>query len=147
MHTSDDILAVSRLIARYAALVDAGDFAGVGALFADDAVFHGSGRPAEGGAGVENMLTASVIRYEDGTPRTQHVTTNIEVETGVDGKTRTAAARSAVTVFQALPDFPLQAVAAGRYGDRFVHRDGGWLFAERRVRIHLVGDVSRHLRG
>ena len=90
------------------------------------------------------MLRDTVILYEDGTPRTHHVTTNIAVE--VDEMARTAAARSYVTVFQALPDLPLQPVAAGRYSDRFERRAGQWRFVERRVRIHLVGDLSRHLR-
>ncbi|MEU4094491.1 hypothetical protein [Streptomyces sp. NPDC026673] len=49
-------------------------------------------------------------------------------------------------MFQSLPDFPLQPVAAGRYNDRFERRNRQWRFTERRVRIHLVGDVSRHLR-
>ncbi|MFE7173691.1 nuclear transport factor 2 family protein [Streptomyces sp. NPDC057616] len=143
MSAAADTSAVTNLIALYAELVDTGDFAGVGALFAD-AVFVGSGAPLEGGAAVERMLRDTVILYEDGTPRTHHVTTNIAVE--VDEATGTAAARSYVTVFQAVPDLPLQSIAAGRYHDRFVRRDGRWRFAERRVRIHLVGDVSRHLR-
>jgi hypothetical protein len=33
-----------------------------------------------------------------------------------------------------------------RYRDRFEHRDGQWRFAERRVRVDLVGDVSHLLR-
>jgi len=137
--------AITNLLAEYAELVDTGDFAGVGELFAN-AVFVGSGAPVSGRhGGVEKMLRDSVILYEDGTPRTQHVTTNIAVH--VDEEAGTAAASSYVTVFQALPDFPLQAVAAGRYRDRFERRDGRWRFTERRVRIHLVGDVSRHLRG
>ncbi|CAL2059123.1 protein of unknown function [Streptomyces murinus] len=45
--------AVPNLIARYAELVDSGDFAGVGELFAA-AVFIGSGEPAEGAAAVEH---------------------------------------------------------------------------------------------
>ncbi|BBA98030.1 hypothetical protein RVR_4056 [Actinacidiphila reveromycinica] len=144
MNSTAGETAVHHLIARYAELVDTGDFAGVGALFAH-ARFIGSGEPVEGrDGGVERMLRDSVIRYEDGTPRTHHVTTNIVAE--VDEEAGTAHARSYVTVYQALPDFPLQAVAAGRYGDRFERHDGQWRFAERRVRIHLVGDVSRHLR-
>ncbi|MDT0466447.1 nuclear transport factor 2 family protein [Streptomyces gibsoniae] len=143
MDAATDSLAVTSLIARYAELVDTGDFAGVGALFAD-AVFVGSGAPAEGREAVERMLRGTVILYEDGTPRTHHATTNIAVT--VDEKAGTATARSCVTVFQALPDFPLQAIAAGRYSDRFERREGEWRFVERRVRIHLVGDVSRHLR-
>ncbi|MFD4532909.1 hypothetical protein ACFWNL_13865 [Kitasatospora sp. NPDC058397] len=40
----------------------------------------------------------------------------------------------------------MQPIAAGRYHDRFELRGGRWQFAERRVRLTLVGDVSRHLR-
>ncbi|MEU2123239.1 nuclear transport factor 2 family protein [Nocardia niwae] len=143
MSTAADTTAVTNLIAKYAELVDLGDFAGVGALFAD-AVFIGSGTAIQGCEGVEEMLSSTVIRYADGTPRTHHVTTNIAIE--FDDEANSAAARSYVTVHQALPDFPLQAVAAGRYHDRFERVDGQWRFAERRVRIHLVGDLSRHLR-
>ncbi|MGY6020001.1 nuclear transport factor 2 family protein [Streptomyces spinosirectus] len=143
MSATADTSAVTNLIATYAELVDTGDFAGVGALFAD-AVFIGSGAPLEGGEAVERMLRDTVILYEDGTPRTHHVTTNIAVE--VDEATGTAAARSYVTVFQALPGLPLQSIAAGRYNDRFARHDGRWRFTERRVRIHLAGDLSRHLR-
>ncbi|MET7511868.1 nuclear transport factor 2 family protein [Streptomyces sp. NPDC005480] len=136
--------AITNLITRYAELIDTGDFIGAGELFAD-ATFIGSGAPVPGrNGGVEKMLRNSVILYEDGTPRTHHVTTNIAVD--VDEEAGTAVARSYVTVFQSLPDFPLQPVAAGCYNDRFEHRDGQWRFTERQVRIHLVGDVSRHLR-
>jgi hypothetical protein len=49
-------------------------------------------------------------------------------------------------VLQARSGFALQPIAGGRYHDRFERRDGQWRFAERRVRIDLVGDVSGHLR-
>ncbi|KOV92079.1 MULTISPECIES: nuclear transport factor 2 family protein [unclassified Streptomyces] len=135
--------AIENLIARYAELVDDGDFAGLGALLAD-ATFTGSGEPVSGRAAIEKMFHDTLIVYADGTPRTQHVTTNIALE--VDEQAGTAKARSYVTVFQALPDLPLQPIAAGRYHDRFERRDGRWRFVERRARINLVGDVSRHLR-
>ncbi|MFE4355577.1 nuclear transport factor 2 family protein [Kitasatospora sp. NPDC057518] len=136
--------AIENLIARYAELVDDGDFAGLGALLAD-AVFVGSGAPVRGGEAIEAMFRETVIIHADGTPRTQHVTTNVAVE--VDEPAGTAVARSYVTVLQALPGLPLQAIAGGRYHDRFARgEDGRWRFAERRVRITLVGDVSRHLR-
>ncbi|MER7582406.1 nuclear transport factor 2 family protein [Kitasatospora sp. NPDC097691] len=135
--------AIGNLIARYAELVDDGDFSGLGALLAD-AVLTGSGAPVRGREAIERMFRDALIVYADGTPRTQHVTTNTAVE--VDEPARTAFARSYVTVLQALPDFPLQTIAAGRYHDRFELRDGRWRFAERRIRITLVGDVSRHLR-
>ncbi|MFD5464659.1 nuclear transport factor 2 family protein [Kitasatospora sp. NPDC127059] len=134
--------AIGNLIARYAELVDDGDFAGLGELLAD-AVFTGSGGPVRGREAIERMFRDAVIVYADGTPRTQHVVSNLAVE--VDEQAGTAAARSYVTVLQALPELPLQPIAAGRYQDRFERVDGRWRFAERRVRITLVGDVSRHL--
>lgn len=135
--------AIENLIARYAELVDDGDFAGLGTLLAD-ATFAGSGGPVRGRAAIEKMFRDTLIVYADGTPRTQHVTTNTAIE--VDEQTGTAQARSYVTVLQALPDLPLQPIAGGRYHDRFERRDGRWRFVERKVRINLVGDVSRHLR-
>ncbi|MET8809084.1 nuclear transport factor 2 family protein [Streptomyces sp. NPDC004546] len=135
--------AVENLIARYAELVDDGDFAGLGMLLAD-ATFTGSGDPVSGREAIEKMFRDTLIVYADGTPRTQHVVTNVAIE--VDEQAGTAVSRSYVTVLQALPDLPLQPVAGGRYHDRFERRDGQWRFVERRVRINLVGNVSRHLR-
>jgi 3-phenylpropionate/cinnamic acid dioxygenase small subunit len=131
---------IQNLIARYALLVDTGDFDGVGELLAD-ATFVGSGAPAIGGAAIAAMLAGTVIRYDDGTPRTQHVTTNIAID--LDGDAATAS--SYVTVFQSLPDFPLAPIASGRYRDTFTRHNGQWRFAERRVTMPLLGDVSRHL--
>jgi hypothetical protein len=49
-------------------------------------------------------------------------------------------------VFQSLPGFPLQAIATGRYRDRFQCRDGRWQFTERHVTTSFTGDVSHHVR-
>jgi 3-phenylpropionate/cinnamic acid dioxygenase small subunit len=135
--------AIENLIARYAELVDDGDFAGLGILLAD-ATFTGSGDPVSERDAIEKMFRDTLIVYADGTPRTHHVTTNVAIE--VDEQAGTAVSRSYVTVLQALPDLPLQPIAGGRYRDRFERRDGRWRFVERRVRISMVGDVSRHLR-
>ncbi|CDR01777.1 nuclear transport factor 2 family protein [Streptomyces iranensis] len=135
--------AIENLIARYAELVDDGDFAGLGTLLAE-ATFSGTGESVSGRDAIEEMFKDTLIVYADGTPRTHHVTTNVAIE--VDEQASTAVSRSYVTVFQALPDLPLQPIAAGRYHDRFERRDGQWRFAERRVRINLIGDVSRHAR-
>jgi hypothetical protein len=123
--------------------VDDGDFTGVGALLAD-AIFTGGAGSVSGSEGIEKMLRESVILYDDGTPRTKHVTTNLAIE--VNEETGTAVSRSYFTALQALPDMVLQPIVSGRYHDRFARRDGRWRFVERRVRTDLVGDVSRHLR-
>ncbi|MET9076039.1 nuclear transport factor 2 family protein [Streptomyces sp. NPDC004232] len=141
---ADDVRSIENLIAEYAELVDTGDLPGLGRLFAEGVFIGGAGARFEGRAAVEQMFRDRTILYADGTPRTHHVTTNVRVE--VDEQAGTATACSYVTVLQALDDLPLQAVAAGRYRDRFVREGGRWRFAERAVHIHLVGDTSRHLR-
>ncbi len=137
----DDTRAIENLIHRYASLVDAGDFAAVGELFASGA-FAGSGGAARGAAEVAGMLQSTVIRYDDGTPRTKHVTTNVSIS--VTGET--AESRAYFTVLQAVPGFPLQTIAAGSYQDTFSLVSGTWQFTERRATVDLVGDVSHHLR-
>jgi len=141
--------AIENLIATYAELVDSGDFAGLGALLAD-ATFIGSGAQVSGAAAIEQMFRDMLIVYDDGTPRTKHVTTNVIIDEGEgEGEGEgagTATARSYVTVFQARPGLTLQAIMSGRYQDRFEHRDGHWRFTERQVRVDLAGDLSGHLR-
>ena len=136
--------AIENLIARYAELIDAGDFTGLGAMF-DDASFGGEEGAVHGGEAVERVFRSMVRVYDDGTPRTKHVTTNVQIALDLDGVTATA--HSYVTVFQALPDLPLQPIVAGRCRDRFVVLHGVWRFVERRFTTDLVGDVSHHLRG
>jgi 3-phenylpropionate/cinnamic acid dioxygenase small subunit len=135
--------AIENLIASYAELVDQGDFAGVGVLLAY-ATVTGAAGSVTGGDAIEKMLRDNVIVYDDGTPRTKHVTTNIAIE--VDEAAGTAVSRSYFTALQALPDLALQPIVSGSYQDRFERRDGQWCFVERRVRTDLIGDVSRHLR-
>ena len=63
----------------------------------------------------------------------------------VDEAADTATSRSYFTVLQALEDFPLQTIIAGRYHDRFGRVDGIWRFSERMILPDLLGDLSRHL--
>jgi len=136
--------AVERLILSYAERIDRGDFAGVGDLFADGVIAAPDGAPlARGRDEARRLYERTTRRYEDGTPRTKHVTSNLLIE--VDDAAGTARARSYFTVLQALPDLPLQPIVAGRYEDRFERAEGRWRFAERRLFVELVGDVSRHL--
>ena len=141
---SSSYRAIERLIADYALLVDRGDFPGVGGLFATGSFGGSVGGRIEGSAAVEKMMTGTVIRYEDGTPRTKHLVTNLVIE--VDEEQGTAMGRSYFTVLQATPGLPLQPIVSGRYDDRFRRTDGIWSFAERAITMDLIGDVSHHLR-
>ncbi len=141
---SDDGVLIGNLVARYAELVDDGDFDGVADLLADAGVGDGDGSALlRGRDAIAAMFRDTTRRYADGTPRTKHVTTNLILE--VDAEAGRAAARSYWTVLQAVEGLPLQPILAGRYHDRFARSGGAWRFTERRYSIDLVGDVSRHM--
>ncbi len=135
---------ISDLIFAYAERMDQGDFAGVGALFEHASYGAADAPPLRGASAVGKILGELVILYEDGTPRTKHVTTNLMIALGPNEDT--ASARSYFSVLQGVPGAPLQTIVSGRYHDRFERTPAGWRFAERRVFMDLVGDLSRHLR-
>ncbi len=139
---STDVEAISALVMAYAERLDAGDLEGVAALFAD-ATWRSPGRtePLRGAAAVRAAYDV-VILY-DGLPSTRHVVTNLVVELTAPDR---AVSRSYFTVFQARPDFPLQAIICGRYHDAFARTAAAWRFADRLILPDLVGDLSRHLR-
>ncbi len=138
--------AIENLMFTYAERIDAGDFAGVAALFARARMLGPNGEvQGEGAAEIEAIYDRSTQVYEDGSPMTQHVTTNLIFEFAPDG--RSAQVRSRFTVMQQLPDFPLQCIITGYYEDRFGYDDeAGWHFVERRMKPKLAGDLSRHLK-
>lgn len=142
--TSDSFIAVGNLIARYAELIDLGDFEGVADLLGEAAVGEGdSAALLTGRDAILTMFTSTTRLYPDGTPGTKHVTTNLILD--LDDESGTAAARTYWVVLQAVPALPLQPILAGRYHDRFERTDGTWRFSERRYLIDLVGDVSQHM--
>lgn len=137
--------AIADLILTYAERLDAGDLAGVAALFRDAVYRSAQGGTYPGSAAVLEVLTRKVVLYPDGTPRTKHVTTNLIVE--VDDAAGTATARSYFTVMQATEQLSLQPIIAGRYHDRFARVDGAWRFTDRLIFVDLVGNLSQHVRG
>ena len=115
---------IANLIYTYAELMDAGDFAGVGKLLDRAAVTFEGFDVVRTGAPVLNALySATTRRYDDGTPRTKHVTTNVQIPGAL----------------------ALQPIIAGRYRDAFTEVDGTWQFSARHVVVDLMGDLSAHL--
>jgi ketosteroid isomerase-like protein len=135
---------IENLIFSYAGFVDDGDLEGVATLLAD-ATIGVDGVPGglRGREKILELLTSTIRIHEDGTPRTKHVTTNVQIE--VDEDAGTATSRSYFTVLQAVAGLGLQPIVAGYYRDRFARVDDRWRFVERRYTTDLVGDVSRHL--
>ncbi|HWD55984.1 MAG TPA: nuclear transport factor 2 family protein [Acidimicrobiales bacterium] len=157
MHESSDIgpdtamagaaagWAVSQLIYTYAERIDEGDFARVAELFEHATLtFEGFGDAVTGREAIEKLYTRSTRRYEDGTPHTKHVMTNVLVDVDDDGQS--AASRSYFTVLQAVPgELALQPVIAGRYRHTYRRVDTHWRVETMHVMIDLVGDLGHHM--
>jgi hypothetical protein len=132
--------AITNLVAEYCEFFDAGDFDAFAALF-DHGRWFATHAEEPGAGPVRRWCDENVILY-GGLPHTKHQTTNLHIE--VDGAS--ASARSYVTIWQGLADFPLQAIFSGRYVDHLVYSDGCWRFRERWALPDVIGDMSRHLR-
>jgi len=140
-----DRLAAAELLARYAEAIDAGDFAGIGALLSDATLEDGDGNEIVSGAeAVEALYVATTLRHADGTPMTAHVITNVIVDRPADGGDELEM-RSRFTVFQGTDTRGLRPVVVGRYVDRVRRIDGRWRFVRRRMIPERWGDVSEHL--
>lgn len=138
-----------QLLARYAELIDAGDFAGVGRLLADAVVYAPDGGAiATGAAEVERLYEVTTRVHDDSTLRTQHLISNVIVtpQGSTEPGTDRFEVRSRFTVLQATDGVPLQTIVAGRYLDVMERRDGEPLrFISRTMVPVLWGDVSDHL--
>jgi hypothetical protein len=140
--TTDDANAIRNLLSTYCELQDSGDVAAVSELFRHSTYDVAGGATHFGYDEVLALKSKSNRTYEDGTLRTKHVTTNSIIEIAPDGMH--ASARSYFSVYQATDGFPLQAIIAGRYHDRFEKVDGAWRFCRRTIHSDLVGNLSGH---
>lgn len=144
---ADSAREIENLLYTYAERIDAGDFEGVADLFTHGRILPSPDAPREasfeGRDAVLGMYTAATRLYEDGTPRTRHVTTNAIIE--VDEAASTATSRSYYTVLQRTEELPLQPIICGHYHDTFKRIDGAWWFDTRTMFIDLMGDLSKHL--
>jgi 3-phenylpropionate/cinnamic acid dioxygenase small subunit len=135
---------IENLIYRYAELIDAGELEALATLFRHAAIVAPDGSETSGQEAILQLYQQATRLYADtGTPCTRHVTSNVQIE--INEKGDAADSRSYFTVFQALPDFPLQAIIAGHYVDQFSCQAGGWQFSRREMYPLLFGDLSRHL--
>lgn len=138
MSSLEDKLAVTELLYRYAELIDAGDFDGVGELLG-----RGNFMGVAGAERIAKLFASTTRRFPEhgNTPRTRHLVLNPIVDVTGD----TAAARSTFCVTQNTETVPLQPIVVGRYQDSFARDEHGWYFTERHVDIEMLGDVSDHL--
>ena len=130
---------------EYAERIDLGDFAGVAELFGHATLtFEGFDEAVAGRADIEALYGRTTRRYEDGTPRTKHVITNVMVDVAGGGDAATS--RAYFTVLQAVPGaLTLQPVIAGRYRNSYECVGGRWRFASVHIMIDLMGDLNHHM--
>jgi 3-phenylpropionate/cinnamic acid dioxygenase small subunit len=144
----DSAVEITNLIYHYAELIDAGDLDAVAELFARGRICGVENGPPEtvftGTAGVRKMYEMAVRIHDDGTPKTKHNTSNVQLE--VDEAGGTARSTSYYCVTQATPELPLQVIVTGHYKDTFHRLDGVWRFDSRTMFVDQVGDVSHHLK-
>ena len=139
----DSAREIENLVYAYAERIDAGDLAGVAELFRHGRIEAAPGVVLEGVDAVRKLYESSTRLYDDGTPRTRHITTNVIVE--VDDTAGTATARASYTVVQQTDALALQPIIVGRYRDTFHRVDGHWCFDTREMFVDLTGDLSHHL--
>ena len=136
---------IRNLLGHYCERMDAGDFSGLAALFAQGRLADQDGNFfASGAAEMQAMWESQTMTY-DGSPRTRHITANPVID--VDEVAGTATCTSSYIVFQGVDDFAFQPIVSGRYSDAFARGDDGtWHFTERHYAVDHVGDMSHHLR-
>lgn len=134
---------IERLLYRYSTTLDRGDLESCAALFGGAGLYGLVGGAAASGAQQVLATMHSTIRMYSGVPRTRHLVTNVIINVGED--LISGSAESYVQVLHQALGGRLAPVVAGTYFDRVHLVSGEWQFAERRMQIELVGDVSTHL--
>ena len=77
---TDNAREIENLVYTYAERIDAGDLDGLAELFRHGRIQAAPGMVFEGTDQVLRLYQGATRLYEDGTPRTRHVTTNVIVE-------------------------------------------------------------------
>ena len=145
---TDHAREIENLVYRYADRIDAGDLDGVAELFTHGRICGMEDGPPEtvfeGTTRVRQMYEMATRLYDDGTPKTKHFTSNVQIY--VDEQSETARGSAYYCVTQATPDLPLQVIVTGHYRDTFHRVDGAWWFDSRTMYVDQVGDTTRHLK-
>jgi len=132
------------LLNRYSYTVDSGDLDGFVALYEKAEMYVEGTPPKRGSKEIFDNVVSNVILHEDGTPRTRHISSNIELS--IDEVAGTAKGQRYLTVIQQTETLPLQVIFSGHYHDEFVRENGSWRFSRTVVTNPFVGDTSQHLR-
>jgi uncharacterized protein (TIGR02246 family) len=122
--TTDDVVAIEQLVAKYNHAIDSGDGSTFASTFTEDGVLEAVGASTAGREALEKFANGF-----GGTPMTpRHVATNILV----DGEGDKATLRAYIQMYAKVGDPPTsQLTISGRYEDELRRVDGRWLFTRR----------------
>jgi hypothetical protein len=128
---------IQDVIHRYALYYDEGEMDKLEGLFADEATFVFE-RPIgdvaatyEGRAAICELLSARRAETHAQPLQRRHIVTN----TVFSNVTASAAETISYILLGSTQDERLDILATGVYRDRLIHRDGRWLFLERRLAL------------
>ena len=139
MSTLEILLAkdgIRETMARYCHALDACDFAGVAALFAEDGIWTANYGTVTGRAEITSFLAAVVPTKGNG-PQRKHYICNSVIT--VDGETATA--HSDYLIIRESGD-GLIPVMGGTYRDTFRQIDGRWYYNRKTLVHDIVGNMS-----
>jgi hypothetical protein len=136
---ADDYFAIQKLIFSYPLHLDRGELDAMAELFRHADVYMGSAEPVRSDPQAVARAFRDFLRlYEDGTPRTRHMTSNLIIEP--DGPQRAKAS----CYVQQTDELPLQPIIGGDYRDRLEKVGGVWRFIERHIGNDLYGNLAAH---
>jgi 3-phenylpropionate/cinnamic acid dioxygenase small subunit len=135
---------IEQLFYRYAYGIDAGDFEGVAQLLKNASIHAVDGNIlAQGGLQIKQFYDKIIkIHASTGTPKTQHVVSNILLKSESDGLLKATANYS---VFQKVNNDKIEAIICGQYHSSFKPGEHGWEFYQHQTKPLMVGDMTNHL--
>jgi len=136
MSILEDKDTIREVMAAYCHALDAGRFADVARLFADDGVWTTDYGEAKGRAAIEEMLRSIVPVKGEGAQR-KHYITNIIIKVNGDSAESTS---DYLVIRESGRD--LIPVMGGTYKDEWVRQDGTWRFKRKELVHDIAGDMA-----
>jgi uncharacterized protein (TIGR02246 family) len=128
--STDDVLEIHQLAARYNHAVDAGDGPAFAATFVDDGVFDLGPQVLKG----RDEISAFATGVPGALPKCRHMVSNVVVDE-VPGEPGAAALKAYVMIYAAVGEGGSRAlVQSGTYDDTLRRDDDGWRFVVRTFR-------------
>jgi uncharacterized protein (TIGR02246 family) len=128
--------AIREVMAAYCHALDAGRFADVASLFADDGVWTTDYGEAKGRGAIEQMLR-NIVPVKGEGPQRKHYITNIIIKVNGDSAESIS---DYLVVREAGPD--LIPVMGGTYKDEWVRQDGTWRFKRKELVHDIAGNMA-----